>query len=185
MPDGNIPTKTKGEGSLRQEEGGDLKRAIDRCVEQLRAEGQNPHAWLMTLYKARSERMLSDNERIWKTGNIFVPISLSAFAALLAIKDVKSSQVLTIGLASFALIWFWIIIAENHRAFQQKSDEWLVTIQKKIGINYTGSGKVKGNLLNRMSTSSGAVQGTRWALAIGITAAWVLLYWQARLGRLW
>jgi len=185
MPDENAPPTPKGKKDTFRQEVDRIKSAIAGCLEESRRGDGNTQDWLMTLYKSRADRMLSDNERIWRTGSLFVPLSLSAFAALISIKHPKSLQVLILGLASFALIWCWMFIAENHRAFQQKSEAWLVAIEETIGLKNTGSDKVKGNLLNRALTRGGAVQRTRWVLAIAITAMWVWLCWRAHLNQLW
>lgn len=98
------------------------KEAINPGIEKIRAEGENPHDWLKTLYKSFSDRMLSDNERIWRTGAILLPLSLSTFAAVVSIKDLHTWHIVVLGFTSSALIWSWLFIAENHRAFQQKSE---------------------------------------------------------------
>jgi hypothetical protein len=160
------------------------KGCIGPAVAKLQAEGKDPNDWLKTLYTAFLNRMLSDNERIWRTGAILVPLSLSAFAALAAMRDFASWKVLVLGSASSALLWCWLIIAENHRAFQQKSEAWLVAIQETVGFERAGGPKVQGNALNRVLIFSGAVQWMRWGLAVGVTAAWLVLWWLAASGRL-
>jgi hypothetical protein len=155
------------------------KQAIDPAVTKMRDRQEDPNDWLKILYKAFSDRMLSDNERIWRTGAILVPLSLSAFAALVSLKELQPWQVLVLGSASSALLWCWLIIAENHRAFQQKSEAWLVAIQETIGIEKSGGAKVKGNMPNRFLTFRAAVQWMRWVLAVGVTGAWIVLWWLA------
>lgn len=154
-----------------------LKAEIKKMIVAFQAEGKDPTDWLKTLYNSFSNRMLSDNERIWRTGAIFVPLSLSAFAALVSMSNLDSWKVLTLGLASSALLWCWLFIAENHRAFQQKSEAWLVAIQETIGLEKVGGPKVRGNKLNQILIFGAAIQWMRWLLTIGVTAAWAYLWW--------
>lgn len=160
------------------------KDTVGPALAALRAEGKDPNDWLKTLYNAFGNRMLSDNERIWRTGAILVPLSLSAFAALVAMNSLRPWKVLVLGSASSALLWCWLIIAENHRAFQQKSEAWLLAIQETVGFERAGGPKVKGNAPNRFLIFSAAIQGMRWVLAVGVTAAWAVLWWLVASGRL-
>lgn len=160
------------------------KAAIAPAVAKLQAEGKDPSDWLKTLYTAFLNRMLSDNERIWRTGAILVPLALSAFAALVAMKDLDAWEVAVLGSASSVLLWWWLIIAENHRAFQQKSEAWLVAIQETVGFERAGGHKVRGNGLSRVVIFPGAVQLTRWGLPVVVTAAWIVLWWFVISGRL-
>ena len=56
-----------------------IKIAIIEMTKEMNEEEKG--RWLQTLYTSYLNRMLSDNERIWRTGALFVPLSLSAFAA--------------------------------------------------------------------------------------------------------
>jgi hypothetical protein len=151
------------------------KREADAPFDYAQALQRHPavNEWLKIVYKASFDRMLSDNERIWRTGQLFVSISLGAFAALVALKSpVKPWMVVVLGTASSSLMWTWLIVADNHRAFQQKSDAWLLAIHQVIGINDPLPAKIGGSL----RTKGDMVQKVRWALAIGVTLSWFALW---------
>lgn len=160
------------------------KDTLGPALAGMQAHGKDPDDWLKTLYTAFANRMLSDNERIWRTGAILVPLSLSAFAALVAMNPLSPWKVAVLGAASSALLWFWLVIAENHRAFQQKSEAWLLAIQETVGFERAGGPKVRGNALNQFLIFPAAIQGMRRVLAAGVTAAWIVLWWLVASGRL-
>jgi hypothetical protein len=59
---------------------------LERMLEAHRNKGGvDSNRWLELLFKHYSDRMLSDNERIWRTGALLIPLSLAAFAALAGI----------------------------------------------------------------------------------------------------
>ena len=160
------------------------KDTLASALAGLQAQGKDPNDWLKTLYNAFGNRMLSDNERIWRTGAILVPLSLSAFAALVATTPLRPWKVAVLGAASSVLLWFWLVIAENHRAFQQKSEAWLLAIQEAVGFERAGGPKIEGNALNRFLIFPAAIQAMRWVLAVGVTVAWIVLWWLVASGRL-
>ena len=130
--------------------------------------------WLSTLYTSYLTRMLSDNGRIWSIGAIFIPLSLSAFAAYPAISAPTPFKLWVLASASSALIWCWLFIAENHRAFQEKSRAWLVAIQRHLKVD-VGGVKVVEPGLNQMLTGSGIIQQMRWWLAYLVTGGWAIV----------
>jgi hypothetical protein len=91
-----------------------------------------------------------------------VPLSLAPLAALVSIPGALCSwiKVLLLAIPSGALIWFWLAIAENHRAFQDKSRQWLTAIEKILEIEKPGGPKSGGVLVKR-----GRVRQVRWWLA--------------------
>lgn len=76
---------------------------------------------------------------------------------------------------SITLMWCWLVIAENHRAFQQASESWLVAIEQYLGLGPSKTVKVKGNRLNRWLTRPGAIQSMRWWLCLLLSAAWIIV----------
>jgi hypothetical protein len=95
----------------------------------------------------------------------------SAFAALLAVEGPRLWKTVVLAAGSCDLLGLWLVIAENHRSFQQKSEAWMVAILELIGIEKVGADKIRGNTLNRMLTFKGAVQRTRWVLALLVALA--------------
>ena len=144
----------------------------------------NQDEWLRSLYSSYSSRMRSDNQRIWSTGAILIPLSVAGFAAFVALDSPQVWQAIVLGSASSALAWCWLFIAENHRAFQQCSEAWLVAIETTIGINGLSSPKVKDNWANRLLTFGAAIQWMRWMLVLGVTFGWLAIVLLLNAGRL-
>lgn len=144
------------------------------AFENLQADG-----WLRTLYESYTQRFLSDSSRIWITGLIMIPLSLAAFAALPTIEKPTFIHLLVLAIASVAVMVSWLVIAENHRAFQEKSRAWIVAIEETLGLEETGGSKIRANLLNRMLTFAAAVQIMRWVLTFSVIIGWilVLVFW--------
>jgi len=161
-----------------------IKTALVAMVERMTDDKTDPNEWLRTLYTAYAGRMLSDNQRIWGTGSIFLPLSITGFAAFIAIDRPQLRHTVVLGLASSSLAWCWLFIAENHRSFQQKSEAWLVAIQETVGIQGVGGPKVRGNPLNRALTFRAAIQWMRWILVIMVTGSWFVLAALCATGRL-
>lgn len=159
-------------------------------LHQMRTSGQLSdvefNEWMLRLHEHFTDRMLADNSRIWQIGAIFVPVSLAAFAPLVAIKGaVQWWHVLVLGLPSTGLLWLWLVIAENHRAFQQKSESWLFAIEECRGfISRHSPNKYPRRGYERLVTFKRAVQLSRWWLVIGGTLLWLVLLVLAVAGRL-
>ena len=150
-----------------------LMGIIAKMIEDQRKQGQDPNAWLQTLYQNYANRFLSDNGRIWSTGSILIPLSLAGFAAVVGLDAPRWPHVVVLMFASIALMFIWLVIAENHRAFQQKSEAWLAAIERTIKLEGVGGPKVKGNFLNRLLTGKGAVQNMLWYLFLAVVIGWV------------
>jgi hypothetical protein len=153
-----------------------LVRLLDDWTQERAKRGLDSDAWLLALHEHYSEQMRADNERIWTTGSILLPLSISAFAALVSIDELTRWKAFVLACGSIALIWVWLFIAENHRAFQQKSDAWLVAIKHHIGIKDTSPIKTYGNWMNNALTFRGAIQKMRWGIAFAITLAWLIVW---------
>lgn len=153
----------------------------DRIVKEIRDELKkikknddvSYEAWLKTLFEHHSNRHSMDNERIWKIGEIFIPLALTPLALLTQIENITLWHIYILAFSSITLIWSWLLIAENHRSFWQKSQAWMDAIQQIIGIKKKGPSKVKGNFLNRILTFKGAVQYMRFLITILITCIWI------------
>ena len=130
---------------------------------------------LESLLKHHTDRMLSDNERIWRTGALFIPISLAAFAALTAIKCLQVWQILVLGGPSIALMLAWVIVAENHRAFQQRSEAWVIAIQNAMGLETPLLTKLDGGGREASVSGKRTIQKVRWGLLYFVVIAWLLI----------
>ncbi len=136
--------------------------------------------WLKAFYSSYSQRFLSDNNRIWSTAQIMIPLSLAGFAALTALKEPQFVHLLTLALVSSAIMIIWLVIAENHRAFQDKSLEWLLEIEKLVVItDPLPEKRPDRNFLVRLLTGKGAVRKMRFLLTFIVLVMWavVLKYW--------
>lgn len=91
-------------------------------------------AVLTTLYQEYNKRFLADNNRIWTTGATLVPLSLGAFGVLASINRPNLSQVIGFAVIGWLLMTIWLFIAENHRHFQNRSQEWLDEIEHAWGL---------------------------------------------------
>jgi hypothetical protein len=133
--------------------------------------------WLLYLHKHHTDRMLSDNGRIWQTSAIFVPVALAAFAALTAIKSPLSWwHVAILGLPSTSIVWLWLVIAENHRGFQKKSEAWLFAIEESRGLFARHAPlKFPSKGYDRLVTFDKAIQKSRWWLVFGVGTFWIVL----------
>jgi hypothetical protein len=103
--------------------------------------GRQVDEWLQIIYQSYSQRFISDNERIWATGAIMIPLALAIFVALPSIKEPTTLQLITLGIPSILVMMSWLVIAENHRAFQEKSRAWIVAIEETLGLQNTGGRK--------------------------------------------
>jgi hypothetical protein len=150
-----------------------LMKIIAKMIEDQRKQKKDPNAWLQTLYQNYSTRLLSDNSRIWSTGSILIPISLAGFAAVVGLDNPQWTHVAILMFASITIMFIWLVIAENHRAFQQKSEAWIVAIERTIKLEGVGGPKVKGNFLNRLLTGKGVIQNMRWYLFFAVVLGWI------------
>lgn len=158
----------------------DLKLQLKQnLIENTAYESLQQDEWLRTLYSSYTKMFINDNSRIWTTGSIMIPLSLAGFAALPGFRSSRLIHILTLAVASSVVMVTWLFIAENHRAFQQKSMAWIVAIEHTIGLTKTGGPKIRGNFLNRLLTFPAAVQIMRWVLTCAVVVAWivVVIFW--------
>ena len=130
---------------------------------------------LVTLYQEYSKRFLLDGTRIWTIAATLVPLSLGSFALLASIDKPTIGQIILLSLAGWLLMSLWLVIAENHRAFQNASVEWLRAIEKRWGFDDVPDRKPGRGFLVR----PGMVRRIRfvlwWIVTLGTVAA--ILFW--------
>lgn len=131
--------------------------------------------WLRALYSAYGDRMRADNHNIWMTGSILLPLAISAFGLYASTDNMDLGRIIVLAIGSSVLIVAWLFIAENHRAFQQKSEAWMNAIQRVIDINDNTPNKAEGNRLDRLLTFQHAIQRMRWGIAVLVVMVWVVL----------
>ena len=152
-------------------------KSVKAAVEYLNGEiaKLTPHRdtpkneWLRALYAAYTERFLSDNNRIWSTGAIMIPLSLAPFAILPAITKLQDIHFWVLSLASITVYLAWLVIADGHRQFQDKSVAWIAAIEQSIGID-AGSPKVGTYWLTTVVT----IRRMRIAILFELIIGWVV-----------
>lgn len=123
--------------------------------------------WLKELYKAHTDRFTKENDRIWETGKILLPLSLGAFAAYGAVPEPKGSQTIALALASFGLLFIWHLIAACHRHFQDIHHSWLTAIERTLEIDA------------RRPRDRLSLEWVRRGFLVGVAVLWLALLWQS------
>lgn len=128
------------------------------------------------LYTTYFERFLNDNNKIWSTGNIFIPLSL---AGLLSLNSLALPYTCLLALGSMALMRFWVLVAENHRAFQTHAQTIMEAIE-----GYMGPTIKPGKLAPHRSIEHKlfgkplfTVQNIRWQMFASVCVIWLLAVW--------
>lgn len=84
--------------------------------------GEGPEISPERVYETRRELFLNDNNRIWSTGALLVPLSLAPFLALTQFDGrPEDEHFVLLGVASVFLMAFWLLISERHRRYQIRS----------------------------------------------------------------
>ena len=155
----------------------EFENAVEKLQEQLIGIPEDQrHEWLRILHTNYTQRFTTDNERIWSTGAIMVPLSLSGFAIFTSIDRASLAHSIVIGLASILLMLAWIFIAENHRAFQDKSLAWICAIEKEAGIMESIDSKLETNPFTKIFTFQGATQVIRVILLMFTIISWLIVW---------
>jgi len=129
---------------------------------------------LTTLYQEYSKRFIADNNRIWTTAASMVPLSFGAFAILASLSKPSLGQVIALPIIGWLLMTVWLIIAENHRAFQDRSISWLLAIERAWDVP-PDEQRTKPGLLVR----PGLIRLMRFALwwIVTLAALLTILFW--------
>jgi hypothetical protein len=137
---------------------------------------------LTAVYGRYTQQFFSDNGRIWTTAATMIPLSLGAFVGLAAIDHPTKLQIVLFSVASWLLMSFWLVIAENHRESQDRSSEVLNAIEEIWSLAAITRDAPPGSRigrLNRILTGRNRVRHARYTLwAITSTgAALAILLW--------
>lgn len=130
--------------------------------------------WLKLIYENRLQRFLHDNDRIWSSGALLLPLSLAPFLVLPSIRHPRVGHFAILGLASSILILAWLVIAESHRRYQTRSFETLKAIERHVGLHLpaaAGAPDLRG--IPRLTRPLGA----RWArrsIALSVPVLWIV-----------
>lgn len=129
----------------------------------------NNDEWLSRLYEYYTARFLSDNCRIWKTGSIMIPLSFAPLAILPSIPSPQLIHYVILGLASIVIYIVWLLIADNHRAFQNKSMPWIKAIENTIDLVNTSGCTLYEYMLTKLITA----RWMRRVILMTIVLLWV------------
>lgn len=131
---------------------------------------------LKFFYENYHNRFLQDNKQIWDNGKILVPFSLSAFGFYANLKSPELVSIIVLAFASILLAFVWLINAENHRAFQNKSFVWMRAIERiLLGPDVKVSFKISDDSLNEKLSQPAAVNMTIRYFTIAVTLGWVFI----------
>ncbi|HEY60500.1 MAG TPA: hypothetical protein G4N92_07455 [Anaerolineae bacterium] len=150
-----------------------LEKEIRRVFEKM--DESNFNAWLRCIYEQKYKMLSEDTNRIWMIGRIFLPLSLSLFASLFLLDEITLEVIIVFCLISTFLIYFWFVISENLRAFQNKAWSWIIAIEKHVGIKDPGESKVYDNDVNKFFTSKNRIQTIRRLLVWGVIIGWLII----------
>jgi hypothetical protein len=140
--------------------------------------------WLRTLYEVNSAKFISNNGTIWSTGALMIPVSFAAFALPIQAKITSGWAMMLLAFASTWILLTWIVIAENYRAFQNKSVAIMTAIEAHVGLDF-GSPKLNDLKHLRWVAGRGAIRKMRWILLFLLILGWLVefitlqnkLYW--------
>lgn len=133
-------------------------------------------AWLRTIYEGRSQRFLQDNQTVWRTGAIMVPVSFGALIVPFEHPIISSVEFFALAVASILVLFFWIWIVENHRAFQDKSMATMIAIERAILKYRDPEGPKVNSLPRRLRWMVGrqAGVGSYWILFSALSLLWLV-----------
>jgi len=128
---------------------------------------------LVGLHQSYSTRFAADNATIWVTAAIFVPLSLSAPPAWLLIPHRSLFVLFTLAVASLGLMAAWLVVAERHKYYQDRSLAYLQAIECRLNI---------GGVFEAMSEPPRRVLGisvraatVRRSLPVVLISEWILV----------
>lgn len=124
--------------------------------------------WLKLLYEQYTQRFINDNNKIWAVGTIFIPLCL---AGLLSVSSLSLFNTALLGAGSIMLMWFWVVVAESHRAFQNRSQAIVEEIERHINFDIAWGAKLDPH--KSIVPPSRSVQKIRWKMYHAVIIIWV------------
>lgn len=146
----------------------EARSAIIRAIEKEPVSDE----WLLRLHESYTGRFLADNERIWSTASLFIPLSLATFPAYFALDERTWQLAAAFGAVSVALVTFWYLIAEKHKTFQNRSYDVVRAIETKI-IGPTGMNEMRDAVLRHAPDAGPSVHWTRLLLVVSVWVGWL------------
>jgi hypothetical protein len=155
----------------------EYKRRVQKRIEEIKTDPDS-EGWLKELYKVHADGFKGENDRIWETGKIIVPVSFAAFGAFAQLKDKGLLEVAVFGFGSTSLLLLWHLIARSHRHFQDAHRTWTEEIELVMHRDQKGSGtadaKTKTSNLETPKNKVGMPR-IRRILLWTVGSAWVLI----------
>lgn len=151
--------------------GNELRRAFPDLSDA------NSQEWLRAIYQNRAARFASDNDAIWKTGAVMIPVSLGAFIVPMQVNLHSVWQELVLAIASIGLMFLWLMISVNLRAFQDKAVAEIIAIERDVVGYHDPAGPKVIEFPNWMAGMTTSLAGfyTNWALFGFVVVGWVAL----------
>ncbi len=126
-------------------------------------------AELVALHQSFVSRFAADNSGIWSTGAIFVPAAFAAPVAFYSFGHQSWKAFTALCALSLVLLGAWELIAEGHRAFQNRSVAVMRGIELALDLEF-GRPKLPDSVAQARLTRIGVAVLRRWlfvALALG------------------
>lgn len=103
------------------------------------------------------------------------PAVVGGFASLASLDQPSLGQILALAVAGWTIATTWLVIAENHRAFQDHSVAWLRAIERCWGMTRDTAPKASAAALVRPGMIRTARFALWWLITIG--AMLTVLFW--------
>lgn len=154
---------------------------VEKALRKSVAAGILSWSDLLSLHGSFATRFAADNAGIWSTGAIFVPAALAAPIAYFAIANESWGALAVFTTSSVLTISAWLVIAETHRAFQNRSMAVILGIEQALGLSKAfGNPKlIEPDFASRMYTCL-PVKTLRRSLLPIVTGLWATI-WIAKL----
>ena len=104
----------------------------DRSV--VRAESAQDSEWLRIFYHQMHDFLQKDLDRGWAIFQLFLPISLAPFLAVVALEDVRVVQIFVLGVASVLLLAFASLLEIALSRSRRRRWIWLEAIEAEVGL---------------------------------------------------
>jgi hypothetical protein len=130
--------------------------------------------WLQVIYESHREQLQNDQERGWVILQLFTPLSLAPFVAIVAVPSVELVHVVVLALASTMLLLVSNLIIDRLGWFAYRSKSWTDAIEAEVGLPMLA---VTPNLQHkpRYSILRFGFRTIRWMLFAGVILMWVVL----------
>lgn len=129
---------------------------------------------LWRLHSSYVQRYLADNERIWSTASLLVPLALAAFPLLVTLDEPSWRQSVVFGAASISVMYLWLAIANAHKAYQNRSYHVIRAIESLL-IGGAKETTIRTALNIASPDPIVTASGARWGLMIGTVGGWAVL----------